>query len=709
MVWRFKMGKLTVSSKPRLSTAKYSGLRGIDLSHSPKEVNRRHSPDMLNMISDDGGNPRKRKGWRYMKSYEGERILDMIEVDGLLYVATNKNVYVEKWKRNGFNILENVKTLYGGSTCDFNSIKLFAFDGKCYACGFGHIDASTLTPSKYGLSTLSGLFDGLYPQGYFFCEVDKIIEDFIIGAGYPNHEARIKMNSKTVPDVAISKNLDGTGGKNIGAGVNLLAPYRRVSYLGDDKTTELRLLPKKENEESDGLFKRYLIINVEYLDTDGAWKKAEYTTTKNATKTQGYLANGMLGDTFLESPIIKIKAYKPPVTGQDNIRVTYVSFSDEKGRVDDDGQWISDKNGYYKGFYNENYALLCRDGKIRNYGYANNDRLFGVSGKNKVYFSAVSDATYIPDNSFINVANADSIVNLHRYEDNLVVVTGNTQNESSVYFISGAKLQDGKETFILRSSSVTTGAVAPNTFATLIDDPMFLSSTGLYGISNHYMSTQLAIRNRSVFVNKVLCKEKNLDRAIGVAWNSYYILALPSGKCYVFDGRQTTRDDKNRTNFAYETYVFDNIPVNVFCVSNDMLLFGSGDSICCFSTDYENDGAYRDGAKQGYGVLYDGEPVKAHWTTPVDYDGNETVYKTLQKRGNVLLLDVADSEVGIYFIVDGKGKQLIMTTSSEQTDIHIKKKEKKYRHLQIRLESEDARPFSIISLAKTYSVGNFSK
>ena len=140
-----------------------------------------------------------------------------------------------------------------------------------------------------------------------------------------------------------------------------------------------------------------------------------------------------------------------------------------------------------------------------------------------------------------------------------------------------------------------------------------------------------------------------------------------------------------------------------------MLLFGSGDNICCFSTDYENDGAYRDGAKQGYGVLYDGEPVKAHWTTPVDYDGNETVYKTLQKRGNVLLLDVADSEVKIYFIVDGKGKQLIMTTSSEQTDIHIKKKEKKYRHLQIRLESEDDQAFSIISLAKTYSVGNFSK
>ena len=74
-----------------------------------------------------------------------------------------------------------------------------------------------------------------------------------------------------------------------------------------------------------------------------------------------------------------------------------------------------------------------------------------------------------------------------------------------------------------------------------------------------------------------------------------------------------------------------------------------------------------------------------------------------------MLLDVADSEVKIYFIVDGKGKQLIMTTSSEQTDIHIKKKEKKYRHLQIRLESEDDQAFSIISLAKTYSVGNFSK
>lgn len=44
----------------------YAQLKGADLSDDPSRISRSRSPDILNMISDNGGNPIKRKGWEYL-------------------------------------------------------------------------------------------------------------------------------------------------------------------------------------------------------------------------------------------------------------------------------------------------------------------------------------------------------------------------------------------------------------------------------------------------------------------------------------------------------------------------------------------------------------------------------------------------------------------------------------------------------------------
>ena len=48
---------LKVPSAPTIRTIAYTGLLGHDLSQHANMIDRRHSPDMLNMISDEGGNP----------------------------------------------------------------------------------------------------------------------------------------------------------------------------------------------------------------------------------------------------------------------------------------------------------------------------------------------------------------------------------------------------------------------------------------------------------------------------------------------------------------------------------------------------------------------------------------------------------------------------------------------------------------------------
>ena len=55
---------MNVPDSPKKYTMAYENLKGVDLSKDQTEVDRYHSPDMLNMISDEGGNPVKRIGWR---------------------------------------------------------------------------------------------------------------------------------------------------------------------------------------------------------------------------------------------------------------------------------------------------------------------------------------------------------------------------------------------------------------------------------------------------------------------------------------------------------------------------------------------------------------------------------------------------------------------------------------------------------------------
>lgn len=49
-------------------TTKYSDLRGVDLSSGKENVHQRRTPSGINMISDEGGNPMKRRGWERVNS-----------------------------------------------------------------------------------------------------------------------------------------------------------------------------------------------------------------------------------------------------------------------------------------------------------------------------------------------------------------------------------------------------------------------------------------------------------------------------------------------------------------------------------------------------------------------------------------------------------------------------------------------------------------
>ena len=65
------MAQVAVSSNTSYSTITYTGFKGVDFNPDITKISRQRSPDGLNMISDDGGQPIKRHGWEKVAQLGG--------------------------------------------------------------------------------------------------------------------------------------------------------------------------------------------------------------------------------------------------------------------------------------------------------------------------------------------------------------------------------------------------------------------------------------------------------------------------------------------------------------------------------------------------------------------------------------------------------------------------------------------------------------
>ena len=751
------MARLDIPAAPAQYTTQYANLRGVDFSVSPVEVDRQHSPDMLNMISDEGGNPVKRKGWRRMHKFRhynfntGQYVNDAVIYDihnckETLYVATDACVYKStdgetwtevvnrRWDRSPGTVYRCLFT--------FGHIRLFSYNGKVWAAGSGNVGAFLRSGSGPESITTSGIF---------YCPVEDIASDMLMAESSNVWGGSISSSLKdpdprhTIPEIVTSRHPDGTGGTMLdAAAINMATPFRIASFLGDGTSKQYNLYPTAD--WTSDLYKNVVIICVEVMDADGNWQLSTGWSRPTTRTVNAYDRNGAQTAFACSDPYITFNTAPaaPVPTGHDNVRITYMPVNSTLGRVESDGEggpgeFIEDSSSTVaKGIYNYHLAAICTKGIVRNYGYSNNDRLFLLADDNRVYFTAASDASNIPDNNYIVVSNTQAIVGLHRYDDRLVAITGNTTEEASVYFINGTELSDGTHAFAVKASSVTVGAIAKNSFVPLIDEPLFVSRTGVYCINNHYASTRLAVRNRSMFINKALTNEANLKDAVAEEWNNYYILAIPGDpwRCYVLDGRQSTKDRKNNTDYSYECYVFENVPASCFGKMNGELYFALEDSyepnavIAKFNTDIDNATAYEDDGTYADGAMSGGDAIYAYWSSLHDHERSVTQFKTLNKKGNVLIMKPEMSTtVDVYYQVDGGEKTYIGSYSGDSLywtpidfsdltfraeadtrDIYIKKKIKKYKTLRVWLENNYVdQPFGIVSFTKTYTIGNFAK
>jgi len=369
---------------------------------------------------------------------------------------------------------------------------------------------------------------------------------------------------------------------------------------------------------------------------------------------------------------------------------------------------------------------------LSTYGVGTNDRLV-LSGNpdypNQDWISGLNDPTYIPDLSYSTVgAESTPILGYCRVGSHQAIVKADDGRDSSIFLRSAGTNDEGDAIFPLQQAIAGVGAVAAGSFASLLDDPLFLSRNGIYAIASNAVTSEKLAQGRSYYVNARLTKESDLSDAEAVIWNGMYLLALPDGHVYVMDGRQRkSYRSASLGDFVYECYYWENVPARCWlCVRDGVeeeLYFGTIDGkLCKVNSDIEGMARYAD----------DGKAIDAVWATKYDDDGTPALLKTMIKRGCcVTIKPYARSSGTIYFRSDRTGgeerqvaqktmdildftdidfERFTFNTDDSPQEIFLNRKVKNYKRLQLIVRNDEVNEgFGIFQITKHFVVGNYAK
>lgn len=704
------MAQQKIPDVPSPRTTIYDNLLGVDFRSDQTEVERRRSPDMVNMISDFGGNPVKRDGYRKVaESYAG-LVMANSEAYGIYKDLTGVVIVPISIATSGTGVIieDSTRAINIPNSAAFGDVKaVFGYQQYIFIIfsnGAAKIDVTKYASPWQDACEVTGIDAGMMSVG-------------AIGSTAPVCEAIIPLSI-----IGMKPDATGTAGTVL-FGKNLMSIYQQYSYAGDGTSTLFKIpLYSKMGAWA----------KVEKMDENANWSTlvegTDYTLGTPSNETGATLdGTGTAEFSVVDAEITFTTAPPTPsssIAGEDNIRITVAPFN-MADELTIGGTTCK------RGYYNENFAKLL--GSEANFLYEG--RLF-LGVVEKTYYSEVGTPFLIPDNNWFDVDN--EVVCYQRMGSNLVIITKDT-GKNTIFLASqvtaSETLGDAQTaTFSVKPTNAGVGAITGDVGGVLNDEPMFLSSTGLHGLLTNWSSEKYAV-NRSGRINRRLCREPNLETAVGCAFNGYYYLAVNS-HIYILDGRH--KDSTRSGETSYECYFFDSMPtIREMFVMNNKMLFTDENGTYTWNSDLPDNLRYYDNlVLDSDGEYVSGEAVVAYWASKFDDDNSPQILKTLKKKGTMVIL-VPQAHTGCYVTLvkngdefqelgyqntaifsfadvnfgmdEAENPQFVFNSNAVAYDRFTKKKVKKYKRLQIIVGNDMPEPFALTKVVKTYEIGNYAK
>lgn len=485
-----------------------------------------------------------------------------------------------------------------------------------------------------------------------------------------------------IPTVTIAKAPSG-GGQQY-ENFNLMQQQFIELFLADGKSTEYYMtFPFYDDKD----------VKVWILDENAEWvektKGTDFTTTGDS---------GLI--TFTQAPSESV------LTGEDNVKIqVYKKNLDAEGNEEE--------------FDYPSRINKCKFGTRFGVNGAF-DRLF-VSGNpdypNSDWHSEQWDCTYFSDMSYSLLGSSKSAIVGYSIISNYLATHKDEMEQDLSIILREGDIIDDEPTFKIINTLQGAGAIAPNSFAYLCTEPLFLTRSGLYAVTAQDITGEKYAQSRSFFLNGKLTNEKyeDLQNSVAQIYNDMYLLSVDHDRLYILDGLQPIRTDKSEP-YATRQYVgfyCNNLPIHCMWEKENRLYFGTNDGkICRFYKDKDSLQSYND----------DGEAIYCQWDTP-DIDGN-LFYKNKTLRYlavrvgaaiatsvNVWTMDrglwkfvKTDNSFGRYFSFENLVfSKLSFSGNKTQKISRTKLRVKKVDKYRIRLTNDQKdEPFALYNMAMEY-------
>jgi len=444
-------------------------------------------------------------------------------------------------------------------------------------------------------------------------------------------------------------------------------PYEKVNLL---QNARINLFISNETD------KIYQLDDINITSIDMVEVLNDNAEWETKITEQEYTTDLVKGQVIFRSAI-----GKSPVDGRDNVRIKYSKVIEEnKSQVN-------------------KCDLMCV------YGYAGaNNRAF-ISGNpdypNIVTYSYLNDITYFPADAIIRSGlETVPITGMVRTNDGKMAVLKDVSDTDSTIFYIGYATYNGEQVFNLEGSTKGEGNISKNAHDTLINEPLILTQNGVFAINTGTITDERYVYHRSYYIDSKLKRENNLKDAVGIANDGKYYLAI-NDNVYVADSRfKSSNSNSRHSNYQYEWYFWNNLPVRIWFVRNNVLYFGDKYGNICTFRDNTDVNRFKDNE----------DNVKAEWNSVV-LDLNRLANKKNIKRVS-LATGAPNSKMTVGYKLKNGNKEVLVkeyNNSSFPKIMMIRKKAKKLSFFSLYVENNENSNMSFDSICVVYTIGSYYK